>query len=78
MPRPSEFRPHCSAKDRLAQWVPHQITLQRLGTLVAPDLQDRVKSVVLQGWSEQTRVSYGAGLLVYHVFCDSRNIPEQE
>jgi len=46
--------------------------------LAAPDLQDRVKSVVIQGWSEQTRASYGAGLLVYHVFCDSRNISEQE
>jgi len=77
-PCPSEFRPHCSVKDRLAQWVPHPITLQRLGTLVAPNLQDRVKSVVLQGWSKQTRASYSAGLLVYHVFRDSRNIPKQE
>lgn len=78
MPCPSEFRPHCSAKDCLAQWVPHPVTLQKLGTLVAPDLQDHMKSVVLQGWSKQTRASYGAGLLVYHVFCDSWNIPEQE
>jgi len=77
-PRPSELRLHCPAKDRLAQWVPHPDILQKLGTLAAPDLRDRVKSVVIQGWSEQTRASYGAGLLVYHVFCDSRNIPEQE
>jgi len=77
-PRPSELHLHCPAKDRLAQWVPHPDILQKLGTLAAPDLRDRVKSVVIQGWSEQTRASYGAGLLVYHVFCDSRNIPEQE
>ena len=77
-PRPSELCLHCPAKDRLAQWVPHPDILQKLGTLAAPNLQDRVKSVVIQGWSEQTRASYGAGLLVYHVFCDSQNISEQE
>jgi len=37
-----------------------------------------MKLVVIQGWSEQTRASYGVGLLVYHVFCDSWNISEQE
>ncbi|KIN99399.1 hypothetical protein M404DRAFT_155141 [Pisolithus tinctorius Marx 270] len=34
--------------------------------------------VTLRGWNESTRASYGAGLLVYHVFCDSRNIMEEE
>ncbi|KAG6326928.1 hypothetical protein ID866_12161 [Astraeus odoratus] len=30
------------------------------------------------GWTESTRAAYGSGLLVYHVFCDSRDIPEIE
>ena len=77
-PRPLEFRPHCPAKDRLAKWVPHPDILQKLGTLAAPDLQDHVKLVIIQGWSEQTRASYCVGLLVYHVFCDSWNISKQE
>lgn len=29
-------------------------------------------------WAQGTRESYGAGLLVFHVFCDTRNIPEHE
>lgn len=41
-------------------------------------LQDHVKVVMLQGWAESTRASYGAGLLVFHMFCDSQSIPEHE
>ena len=37
-----------------------------------------MKAVTLQGWAESTRATYGAGLLVYHVFCDSREVPERE
>ena len=70
-PHPSEFRPHCPAKDRLAKWVPHPDILQKLGTLAAPNLQDRMKSVIIHGWSKQTRASYGTGLLVYHVFVEA-------
>ncbi|KAN0084599.1 hypothetical protein V8E55_008103 [Tylopilus felleus] len=38
------------------------------------ELQERVKMVTLQGWAESTCATYGAGLLVYHVFCDSREV----
>ncbi|KAG6328136.1 hypothetical protein ID866_10952 [Astraeus odoratus] len=34
--------------------------------------------VILQGWTESIRAAYGSGLLVYHIFCDSRDIPEIE
>ncbi|KAG6328696.1 hypothetical protein ID866_10394, partial [Astraeus odoratus] len=34
--------------------------------------------VILQGWAENTRAAYSSGLLVYHIFCDSRDIPEME
>ncbi|KIO08849.1 hypothetical protein M404DRAFT_133098, partial [Pisolithus tinctorius Marx 270] len=37
-----------------------------------------VREVTLRGWNESTRASYGAGLLVYHVFCNSRDVPEEE
>ena len=37
-----------------------------------------MKAVTLQGWADSTRATYGAGLLVYHVFCDNREIPEGE
>ncbi|KAG1763210.1 hypothetical protein EV702DRAFT_1205776 [Suillus placidus] len=29
-------------------------------------------------WAPGTRECYGAGLLVFHVFCDERNIPEEQ
>lgn len=29
-------------------------------------------------WSKGTRDTYGAGLLVYHVFCDMRQLPEEQ
>lgn len=29
-------------------------------------------------WADSTKETYGSGLLVYHVFCDSKNIPEAQ
>ena len=34
--------------------------------------------VTLQGWANSTCATYGAGLLMYHSFCDSREIPEKD
>ena len=31
---------------------------------------------MLHAWEEDTRVSYGAGLLMWHCFCDAKSIPE--
>ena len=76
-PMPSPLRPHCAAKDQLEKWLPHPSTLSLVGPATHPELQDRVKAVTLQGWADSTRASYGAGLLVYHVFCDDREVPER-
>ena len=40
------------------------------------ELQGRVKAVTLQGWADSTHTTYGAGLLVYHVFCNHSKIPK--
>jgi hypothetical protein len=37
---------------------------------------DRMFEVMSLGWEEGTAGSYGSGLLVYHVYCDDRAIPE--
>jgi len=42
------------------------------------DDQRRVAEVMMCAWEEDTRETYGSGLLVYHVFCDSKGIPEAE
>jgi site-specific recombinase XerD len=77
-PSPSDLRPHCAAKDRLEKWIPHPESLSCLGTPATLELQERVRAVTLQGWAESTRTTYGAGLLVFHVFCDSREVPEKD
>ena len=77
-PTPSELRPHCAAKDRLEKWLPHPESCPFVDSPATLKLQERVKAVTLQGWAESTRTTYGAGLLVYHVFCDSREISEKE
>jgi hypothetical protein len=33
---------------------------------------------MLHAWEEETRLSYGAGLLMWHCFCDSKGLPEAE
>ncbi|THH08774.1 hypothetical protein EW146_g8885, partial [Bondarzewia mesenterica] len=36
----------------------------------------RIFEVVSHAWAESTNETYGSGLLAYHVFCDTRDIPE--
>jgi hypothetical protein len=43
--------------------------------LHAGDLE-HVKDILELSWEESTRALYGAGLLVYHVFCDCKAIAE--
>ena len=31
---------------------------------------------MLHAWEEDTRIAYGAGLLMWHCFCDSKSVPE--
>ena len=39
--------------------------------------QDRVMDIMVHAWEEGTRVSYGAGLLMWHCFCDEKGVPEE-
>lgn len=38
----------------------------------------RILDIMSNTWEEGTRESYGTGLLVFHVFCDRRQVPEHE
>ena len=78
-PAPSHLRPHCLAKDRLRQWAPAPLVLGQAGTPGSSGVeQERVKDTMLHAWEEDTRVSYGAGLLMWHCFCDVKGVPESE
>lgn len=79
-PSISELRPHCPARDRLRLWKPSVARSNRnidghALEITDADL-DRVIAVINSSWQPSTREAYGAGLLVFHVFCDQRNISE--
>ncbi|KAF7776627.1 hypothetical protein Agabi119p4_5020 [Agaricus bisporus var. burnettii] len=72
MPLPSILRPHVLAKERLIKWLPAsgEDTRDLVGD------RERVRQVLEAGWDESTLNTYGSGLLVFHVFCDAKQIPE--
>lgn len=75
-PIPSELRPHILAKERLEKWIPISHFRENGSPLTADE--ERLTTLLAQGWDESTLATYGSGLLVYHVFCDSRHIKEEE
>ncbi|GBE84548.1 hypothetical protein SCP_0605270 [Sparassis crispa] len=81
-PLASAQRPHCLACDRLRLWLPlnRRSIRDRNGfeVPVTDDDLDRVLAVITVSWVQSTRESYGAGLLIYHVFCDDRGITEHQ
>jgi len=78
-PSPSPLRPHCLAKDRLLHWRPSFTNIDPPHS-VHPILSeadfDQILNIIDASWGSNTKATYGAGLLVFHVFCDSHNVPE--
>lgn len=79
---PSLHRPHCLARERLRIWTPvsPRNTLDANGTptnLSQSDLT-RIADVLTHAWAESTREAYGTGLLVFHVFCDAKSVPDTQ
>lgn len=78
-PAISDLRPHCSARDRLRLWKPAFVRSSDSPTLDITDIDlDRLITVINISWQPTTRETYGAGLLVFHVFCDLREVPEEQ
>ncbi|KZP10956.1 hypothetical protein FIBSPDRAFT_757416 [Athelia psychrophila] len=77
VPLVSVSRPHCLAWDRLQLWLPQAKQLPGCAGISNDDL-DRILAVIAASYAEGTRETYGSGLLIYHVFCDQRQIPELE
>jgi hypothetical protein len=81
-PLPSVQRPHVLARDRLRLWLPlaPRNTLDQEGhptNLTSADLE-RIREVMEDAWAGSTRETYGSGLLIFHVFCDKKNISEAQ
>ncbi|KAG2116061.1 uncharacterized protein F5147DRAFT_769451 [Suillus discolor] len=85
-PRPSVLHPHCLARDRLRLWVPAgESTRQLASTLeksqnheVSDEQLDRILDVIGSVWAQSTKETYGAGLLVFHVYCDINHVEEDK
>jgi hypothetical protein len=81
-PHPSQLRPHCAARDRLRLWQPmgrQSDSSQNPQPIELSEADlDRILEVMNVSWANGTREVYGSGLLVYHVFCDLRSIPEHQ
>ncbi|KAG2740419.1 hypothetical protein P692DRAFT_20753281, partial [Suillus brevipes Sb2] len=78
----SQLRPHCLARERLKLWFPSETRIARGAdgrflVIAEEDLQ-RVLTVMNLSWAPGMRECYGAGLLVFHVFCDERSVPEEQ
>ncbi|KAG1863254.1 hypothetical protein DFJ58DRAFT_725154 [Suillus subalutaceus] len=87
-PRPSSLCPHCLARDRLRLWSPSGTNPRLLQLAAASDSQqraeitdaqlDHILDVMRSSWEQSMKETYGAGLLVFHVFCDANNIEEDQ
>ncbi|KAJ3775084.1 hypothetical protein FB446DRAFT_685005 [Lentinula raphanica] len=77
---PSEshsFLPHVKAKERLQTWSSPYSVLSRNNRIATYGLNIVTKgeNAKSMGLSDSTKSSYAAGLLRYHQFCDSENVP---
>ena len=77
-PTPSLLRPHCRAGDRLLKWVPLEPPRAPGESALSDAERKRVKETMVRAWEEETRTSYGAGLLMWHCFCDGKGVEEKE
>ena len=79
-PIPSPLRPLCPVHERLKLWKPLNSCPQHGNhlLLLSKDNLSRIENVVAHTWASSTKETYGSGLLVYHVFCDSKSIPEDQ
>ena len=75
-PHPSPLQPHCLAQDRLCLWKPSPAVLSHHSTTQEDNI-DKIFDMMSNAWAASTRESYSAGILVYHVYCDSKSIPEE-
>ena len=80
-PQVSPLHPHCLAGEWLKLWQPagssHPAGHESGFTLSDKDV-DRIINIMNVSWSKGTQETYGAGLLVYHVFCDMQQLPEAQ
>ena len=77
-PSPSSLCPHCLAKDQLRKWTPVSQPPEHTDTVMFIGAErEQVKEMMLHAWEEDTCTAYGAGLLMWHCFCDKKGVSEE-
>ncbi|KAG2049886.1 hypothetical protein BDR06DRAFT_892854, partial [Suillus hirtellus] len=76
------LHPHCPAKERLYLWNPSSSCTSydekgKIVPLLPSDLQ-HICDTMIYAYTKATHETYGLGLLTFHVFCDSKSIPEAQ
>ena len=73
--------PDCLAGDRLCVWRPlnarHTLDHNELPTNLNNEDLAHIKNVLEHTFAPNTRNCYGSGLLIFHIFCDLREINEE-
>ena len=79
--KPSELRPRCPAGDRIHRWKPvnarHNLDEEGRPTNLGETDLTRIKEVLQETFAPNTRSTYGTGLLMFHIFCDQKEIEEE-
>ncbi|KIK90740.1 hypothetical protein PAXRUDRAFT_151282, partial [Paxillus rubicundulus Ve08.2h10] len=80
-PTPSPLQPACAARDCLKMRKPAlhpNHSLHAFPTIIQESDLSQIKDIIVHTWAESTKESYGSGLLVFHVFCDTKSIPDSD
>ncbi|KAJ7243502.1 hypothetical protein C8J57DRAFT_1366042 [Mycena rebaudengoi] len=76
------MRPKCLARERMRMWrpsAPRAATDSSGQSLPISDADlARISDVLMASWAEGTIETYGSGLLSFHVYCDSKSVPESQ
>ncbi|PPQ82205.1 hypothetical protein CVT24_012854 [Panaeolus cyanescens] len=74
----SPLRLICPLEDRLRLWRPLVQGISGEGSHLSKAEVDRVFNVLSASWQTSTKRTYGAGLLLFHSFCDRKSPPIPE
>ena len=71
-------QPHSLAKDQLKLWTPASLALSQMGAPTISEAEhEHIKNTMLHAWEEDTCMAYGAGLLMWHCFCDKKGTSKE-
>lgn len=80
-PAPLLLHPHMVACERLQLWEPARSSRSSEegaeNGVITEEHMRRVFAMMNAAWADSTKETYSTGLLLFHVFCDFRNIPEE-